>query len=130
LNREPPRITAHSWAALSPAPEGEPPEGAFLFQEVEKMTKEQVEEDVKKALKDGPDGDIAMLLVLLHRFNQRYANVLKALGREYEKAREMEDAAETETRQAFCAGMSEAYRDALEILSRKDMPEDGGEEAS
>jgi hypothetical protein len=46
-----------------------------------------------------------------------YAEVLQAVGREYDKALAQEEAADTDTRQAFCAGMSEAYKTALAILS-------------
>jgi hypothetical protein len=46
-----------------------------------------------------------------------YAGILQALGREYDKALEMERGAGTDTRRAFCAGMTEAYKSALAILS-------------
>jgi hypothetical protein len=40
-----------------------------------------------------------------------------ATGNTYDQAREREQGADTDTRQAFCAGMVEAYKDALAILS-------------
>jgi hypothetical protein len=46
-----------------------------------------------------------------------YAEILHAPGREYDRAREQEQAADTDTRQVFCAGMTEAYKNALAILS-------------
>jgi hypothetical protein len=46
-----------------------------------------------------------------------YAEILQALGREYDKAREQEQGADTDTRRAFCAGMTEAYKEVLAILS-------------
>jgi hypothetical protein len=46
-----------------------------------------------------------------------YAEALQALGREYDHAREREHAADTDTRRSFCAGMSEAYKNALVVLS-------------
>jgi hypothetical protein len=46
-----------------------------------------------------------------------YAEILQALGREYDKALEREQGADTNTRRAFCVGMSEAYKNALAILS-------------
>ncbi|MDR1933792.1 MAG: hypothetical protein LBQ57_13330 [Spirochaetales bacterium] len=52
-----------------------------------------------------------------------YAGVLEAIGREYDRAREREESAGTDTRRAFCAGMSEAYKKALAILSgQEDQP--------
>jgi hypothetical protein len=49
-----------------------------------------------------------------------YAEVLQALGRGYDKAREQEHLADTDTRRAFCTGMTEAYKNALAILSGKE----------
>jgi hypothetical protein len=49
-----------------------------------------------------------------------YAKVLQTLGREYDKAREQEHMADTDTRRAFCAGMVEAYKNALAVLSGKE----------
>jgi hypothetical protein len=46
-----------------------------------------------------------------------YAEALEALGREYDKARDREQSADADTRIAFCAGMVEAYKNALAILS-------------
>jgi hypothetical protein len=46
-----------------------------------------------------------------------YAEALQALGRKYDRAREQEQAAGTDTLRAFCAGMTEAYKNALAILS-------------
>jgi hypothetical protein len=45
-----------------------------------------------------------------------YTGVLQAIGREYDKAKEREESAATDTRRSFCAGMSEAYKNALAIL--------------
>jgi hypothetical protein len=42
---------------------------------------------------------------------------LQAVGREYDKAKNREQGAGTDSRQAFCAGMTEAYKNALAILS-------------
>jgi hypothetical protein len=42
---------------------------------------------------------------------------LQVQGREYDRAREQEQAADTDTRRAFCTGMTEAYKNALAILS-------------
>jgi UDP-N-acetylglucosamine:LPS N-acetylglucosamine transferase len=47
-----------------------------------------------------------------------YADILQAIGREYDKALEQEQGADTDTRQAFCAGMNKAYKNALAVLSR------------
>jgi hypothetical protein len=46
-----------------------------------------------------------------------YAEFLQAVGREYDRAKERERNADTDTRQAFCAGMVEAYKNTLAILS-------------
>jgi hypothetical protein len=46
-----------------------------------------------------------------------YAELLYAIGEEYDKALEQEKSADTDTRRAFCAGMVEAYKNALDILS-------------
>jgi hypothetical protein len=43
--------------------------------------------------------------------------ILQVIGREYDRALEREHAADTDTRRAFCAGMTEAYKTALAILS-------------
>jgi hypothetical protein len=48
------------------------------------------------------------------------AEILQALGREYDKAREQEQIADTDTRRAFCAGRVEAYKNALAVLSGKE----------
>jgi hypothetical protein len=49
--------------------------------------------------------------------------VLEAIGREYDKALEQEQSAPTDVRRSFCAGMSEAYKNALAILSgQEDQP--------
>jgi hypothetical protein len=46
-----------------------------------------------------------------------YAEILQTLGQEYDRAREQKHMADTDTRRSFCAGMSEAYKNALAILS-------------
>jgi hypothetical protein len=53
-----------------------------------------------------------------------YAEILQALGREYDKAREQEYLADTDARRAFCAGMTEAYKNALAVLSGHEEVED------
>jgi hypothetical protein len=46
-------------------------------------------------------------------------DMLTAVSREFEKALEREREADTDTRRAFCAGMSEAYKHVLEYLFEK-----------
>ena len=46
------------------------------------------------------------------------ADVLKELGAAYDKAFQAEHDAKTDGRLEFCAGMTTAYRDALEIIGR------------
>jgi hypothetical protein len=48
---------------------------------------------------------------------EQQAEILQTLGREYDKALEQERAADTDTRRTFCAGMNEAYKNALAIVS-------------
>jgi hypothetical protein len=61
--------------------------------------------------------EIGRLRGIIRENEAGYADVLKTLGREYDKALEQEQGADTDTRQAFCAGMSEAYKNALAILA-------------
>ena len=61
--------------------------------------------------------EIRRLRGIIRENEAGYAEVLQALGREYDKAREREQSADTDTRQAFCAGMAEAYKNALAVLS-------------
>ena len=61
--------------------------------------------------------EIGRLRVIIQENEAGYAEVLQALGREYDKAKDRERNADTEFRQVFCAGMVEAYKNALAILS-------------
>ena len=61
--------------------------------------------------------EIRRLRGIIRENEAGYADVLQALGREYDKAREREQSADTDTRQAFCAGMVEAYKNAPAVLS-------------
>jgi hypothetical protein len=61
--------------------------------------------------------EIRRLRGIIRENEAEYAGILQTLGREYDKAREREYTADTDTRQAFCAGMVEAYKHALAILS-------------
>ena len=61
--------------------------------------------------------EIRRLRGIIRENEEGSADVLQALGREYDKALEQEQSADTDTRRAFCAGMSEAYKNALAILS-------------
>jgi hypothetical protein len=61
--------------------------------------------------------EIRRLRGIVRENETEYAKVLQALGREYDKAREQEHLADTDTRRAFCAGMTEAYKNALAVLS-------------
>jgi hypothetical protein len=53
--------------------------------------------------------EIRRLRGIIRKQQAGYAEVLEALGREYDKARDREQSADTDTRQAFCAGMEEAW---------------------
>jgi hypothetical protein len=48
-----------------------------------------------------------------------YTGVLEAIGREYDKAKEREESADTDTRRSFCVGMSEVYKNAPAILAEE-----------
>jgi hypothetical protein len=61
--------------------------------------------------------EIRRLQGIIRRQQAEYAGILQAVGREYDLALERELGANTDTRRAFCAGMSEAYVNALDILS-------------
>jgi hypothetical protein len=61
--------------------------------------------------------EIRRLRGIVRENEAEYAGILQALGREYDKAREQEHMTDTDTRQAFCAGMVEAYKNALAVLS-------------
>jgi hypothetical protein len=61
--------------------------------------------------------EIRRLRGIIRENEAGYAGILQSLGREYDKALEQERNADTDTRQAFCAGMVEAYKNALAILS-------------
>jgi hypothetical protein len=61
--------------------------------------------------------EIRRLRGIIRENQAGYAGILQALGREYDKAREQEHTADTDTRRSFCSGMSEAYKNALAILS-------------
>jgi hypothetical protein len=63
------------------------------------------------------DAELIRLRGVVQEQQAQYARILQAMSREYDKALEQEHAADTGTRQAFCAGMSEAYKNALYILS-------------
>jgi hypothetical protein len=61
--------------------------------------------------------EIRRLREIVRENKAGYADILRALGREYDRAQEQEHQADTDTRRSFCAGMSEAYKSALGILS-------------
>jgi hypothetical protein len=61
--------------------------------------------------------EIRRLRGVVREQQAEYAETLMALGDEYDKALELERATDTDTRQAFCAGMTEAYKNVLAILS-------------
>jgi predicted hydrocarbon binding protein len=61
--------------------------------------------------------EIRRLRAIVRENEAGYAEVLQALGREYDRAMEQEHMADTDNRRSFCAGMSEAYKNALDILS-------------
>jgi hypothetical protein len=61
--------------------------------------------------------EIRRLREIVRENEAGYAETLQAMGREYDKALEQERAADTDTRRAFCAGMSGAYKNALAILA-------------
>ena len=49
--------------------------------------------------------EIRRLRGIIRENEAGYADVLQAIGREYDEAKDREQGADTETRQAFCAGM-------------------------
>jgi hypothetical protein len=61
--------------------------------------------------------DLAQCRAEIRRLREHQAEILQTLGREYDKALEQEHSAETNARRVFCAGMNEAYKNALAILS-------------
>jgi hypothetical protein len=61
--------------------------------------------------------EIGRLRGILRENEAGYAEVLRALGREYDRAREREQTADTDARRIFCAGMTEAYKNALAVLA-------------
>jgi hypothetical protein len=61
--------------------------------------------------------EIRRLRGVIWEYEVGYTETLQAMGREYSKALEQEQGADTDTRRAFCAGMSEAYKNALAILA-------------
>ena len=60
--------------------------------------------------------DIGRLQDIIQEQHKKYAEDLYAIGEEYDRALEQEQGADTDTKRAFCAGMSEAYKNALAIL--------------
>jgi hypothetical protein len=61
--------------------------------------------------------EIRRLRGIIRESQAECAEILQAIGREYDRALEREHAADTDIRQAFCAGMTEAYKNALAVLS-------------
>jgi hypothetical protein len=61
--------------------------------------------------------EIRRLQDLIREQQAGYVETLKTVGRKYDRALEQERTAETDTRRAFCAGMVEAYKNALAVLS-------------
>jgi hypothetical protein len=61
--------------------------------------------------------ELAQCWTEIRQLREQQAKILRAVDREYDKALERERAAETDGRRIFCAGMSEAYKNALAILS-------------
>jgi hypothetical protein len=61
--------------------------------------------------------ELAQCRTEIRQLREQQAKILQTLGREADKALERERAAETDGRRIFCAGMSEAYKNALAILS-------------
>jgi hypothetical protein len=61
--------------------------------------------------------EIRRLRGIVREQQAEYSGLLQAIGREYDKALEQEQRADTDTRRSFCAGMSEAYKNALAILA-------------
>jgi hypothetical protein len=61
--------------------------------------------------------EIGRLRGIIRENQTGYAETLQALGRKYDRAREQEQAADTDARRIFCAGMTEAYKNALAVLS-------------
>ena len=61
--------------------------------------------------------EIGRLRGIIRENEAGYADILQTLGREYDRAKDREQSANTYTRQAFCAGMVEAYKDALVIVA-------------
>jgi hypothetical protein len=61
--------------------------------------------------------EIRRLRGIIRENETGYAETLQALGRKYDRAREQEQAADTDARRIFSAGMTEAYKNALAVLS-------------
>jgi hypothetical protein len=67
--------------------------------------------------------EIRRLRGVIREQEAEYSGLLQAIGREYNKALEQEQRADTDTRRSFCTGMSEAYKNALAMLSgQEDKP--------
>jgi hypothetical protein len=61
--------------------------------------------------------EIRRLRGIVREYQERYAGILQAMGREYDRALEQERDADSDARRSFCAGMTEAYKEALAIIS-------------
>jgi hypothetical protein len=61
--------------------------------------------------------EIRRLRGIIRENEAGYNEVLRTLGREYDRAREWEQCADTDARRIFRAGMTEAYKNALAVLS-------------
>jgi hypothetical protein len=61
--------------------------------------------------------EIRRLRRIIRENEAGYNEVLQVLGREYDRAREQERCADTDARRIFCAGMTEACKNALAVLS-------------
>jgi hypothetical protein len=62
--------------------------------------------------------EIGRLRGIIRENEAGYAEILQAIGREYDKARDREQSADTDTRRTFCAGMVEAYKNVLGTVSK------------
>jgi hypothetical protein len=61
--------------------------------------------------------EIRRLRGVVREQQAEYTEALQAIGRKYDRALDQERAADTDTRRAFCAGMTEAYKNTLAMLS-------------
>jgi hypothetical protein len=60
--------------------------------------------------------EIRRLRGILRENEAGYAEALRTLSRKYDRAKEQEQCADTDARRIFCAGMTEAYKNALAVL--------------